>query len=215
MSGNAVAPKVLKGAIVGVDVFMPLASIVIFQYNPETLQRTIKPRFMEDSAAKSEVLRLQGAPDEEIKLDIEIDATDQMNDGNPQATVFGISPQLAALELLAYPKSPLVIANTALMLSGTIEIVPPTGPFALFVWGPQRVLPVRVQELSIAEQMHDPLLNPIRAKVSVGMRVLSYNDLPMSHPGYYVYLANQVYKEVLGNLNSITGVAGAIADLAR
>ena len=209
---SPLAPKVLRGAIVSVDPFVPLASVVIFQYNPDSLSRTIKPKYLEDNASKSEVTRLAGAPDEEIKLDLEIDAADQLATANPVATALGISPQLAALELLAYPNSAQLIANLPLMAAGMVEIVPPSGPFALFVYGPKRVLPVRLQELTVIEEMHDPLLNPIRAKVSVGMRVLSYNDLSISHRGFYVYLANQVFKEVLGKINTASGSAGAAAD---
>jgi hypothetical protein len=123
----------------------------------------------------------------------------------------GIYPQLSALEMLVYPKSALVIANTILLAMGTIEVLPPIGPFTLLVWGLKRVVPVRLTELSITEEAFDQDLNPIRAKVSVGLRVLSYNDLTLTNPGYYVYLAHQIAKEAfatIGSVGNLSAVAG-------
>jgi len=123
----------------------------------------------------------------------------------------GIYPQLSALEMLIYPKSSNVIANEALLKQGTIEIVPPEAPLTLFVWGPSRVLPVQIKSFSITEEVHDTRLNPLQAKVSLSMRVLSYNDLPSDHAGHKIFLAHQVAKEVMatagstGNLGSVVG----------
>jgi hypothetical protein len=128
----------------------------------------------------------------------------------------GIYPQLSALEMLVYPKSALVIANTALQALGTLETIPAMAPFTLFVWGPKRVLPVRLTSFSIAEEAYDAKLNPIRAVVSLGLQVLSYNDLPSYHPGYHLFLAHQVVKETmatLGSVNDLSAVAGANVDL--
>src|SRR5262249_47720729 len=121
----------------------------------------------------------------------------------------GIYPQLSALEMLVYPKSALVIANTALLLAGTIEIIPPNAPLTIFIWGPKRALPVKLTEFTITEEAHDPSLNPIRAKVSLGLRVLSYADLPVTNPGYGLFLAHQVAKEAL----AIVGSAKGLSDL--
>ena len=79
--------------------------------------------------------------------------------------------------MLVYPKSALVIANTVLMAVGTIEVIPPVAPLTIFVWGPKRAVPVKLTEFTITEEAHDAALNPIRAKVSLGLRVLTYNDL--------------------------------------
>jgi hypothetical protein len=118
--------------------------------------------------------------------------------------------------MLLYPKSSLVVANTALMLAGTLEIVPPQAPFTLFIWGPKRVLPVRLTDFSITEEAHDANLNPIRAKVSLTLRVLSYSDFAVDHPGYYLFLAHQIAKEALatiGSVGDLGAVAGANIDL--
>ena len=159
----------------------------------------------------AEAMRLKGAPTETIKLDVEIDATDQLETAAVTAVGLGIYPQLSALEVLIYPESSLVITNALLMSLGTIEVIPPLAPFTLFIWGPQRVLPVRLTDFSITEEAHDVNLNPIRARVSLGLRVLTYNDLPLTHEGYGIFLAHQVIKETMaqvGSVSNLSAVAG-------
>ena len=206
------SPRTMKGAIVGLDLFNPLASVIVFQYNPDTLTRSLQAQAAGGAGGdRSEPLRLKGAPIETIKLDVEIDATDQLEKGDATATGMGISPQLSALEMLLYPKSLQVILNTALLAVGTIEVIPPMAVFTLFIWGPKRIVPVRLTDFSITEEAHDPSLNPIRAKVSLGLRVLSYNDLPPSHPGFGLFLAHQIVKEtmaVIGSVDNLSAVAG-------
>ena len=203
------SPRLMKGAIVGIDIFNPVSSVILFQYNPETLTRTLQAQTSGEGGNPSEALRLQGAPQESITLDIEIDATDQLEKGENNATSMGIYPQLSALEMLIYPKSSLVIANTVLLAAGSIEIVPPIAPMTLFIWGPKRVLPVRLTSFSITEDAYDTNLNPIRAKVSLGLSVLNYNDLPVTHPGYHLFLAHQVVKETMATIGSVKDLAAA------
>jgi len=205
------SPRLVKGAIVGIDPFNPLASVIVFQYNPDSLTRTLQAQTTGGQGGdRSEALRLKGAPVETITVSIEIDATDQLERSDPLATSLGIYPQLSALEMLIYPKSALVIANTVLLAVGTIEIIPPAAPFTLFIWGPKRVVPVRLTTFTITEEAYDVSLNPIRAKVALGLRVLSYNDFPLTHPGYSLFLAHQVVKEAMATLNTV-GNAPAIA----
>jgi hypothetical protein len=202
------SPKLLKGAIIGLDPDNPLASVIIFQYNPETLTRSISPNAQHSSWNDSaEAQRRYGPPKETITVDIEIDAADQLERGMPPASVVGIHPTLAALEMLLYPKTRQVIANAALSAVGLLEIVPPEGPLTLFVWGPARVLPVIVNSLNITEQAFDPLLNPILAKVSVALQVLTYQDLGLTSAGGGLFLAHQVIKEAMATLNGVGGVA--------
>ena len=204
------SPKLTKGAIVGVDPLNPLASVIVFQYNPKSLSRRVDAKTSGEGAAPTEVLRLEGAPSETISInELEIDATDQLETGDAVAASMGIYPQLSALEMLLYPKSASVILNTALLLAGTIEVVPPAAPFTLFIWGLKRVLPVRITGFTITEEEYDPALNPIRATVSLDMRVLSYNDFSVTHPGYALFLAHQVAKEVMATVGSAGNIAGA------
>jgi hypothetical protein len=206
------SPRVLKGAIVGLDPFNPLASIVVFQYNPDTLTRTVQARAAGGAGdtSISEALRLKGPPTETIKLDIEIDAADQLERVDVIAGQFGVAPALASLEMLLYPKTVQVIANEVLARIGVIEIVPPEAPMTLFVWGPKRVLPVRLTELSITEEAFDPGLNPIRAKVGLSLRVLSYDDLGLLSVGGGLFLAHQVVKEVMATISGAAAVGGAL-----
>ena len=139
------SPKLLKGAIVGIDIYNPIASVIVFQYNPMTLTRRLEAQTGgEGGGSRSEALRLAGAPSETIDLEVEVDATDQLETAESNAVSMGIYPQLSAMEMLIYPKTASVIANTILLAAGSIEIVPPVAPFTLFIWGVKRVLPVRL-----------------------------------------------------------------------
>ncbi len=212
MSFPQSSPKVMKGAIVGIDPFNPLASIVVFQYNPDTLTRTLQAQSAgAQGGDRSEAMRLKGAPVETFKLDVEIDATDQLERDDALTESLGIYPQLSALEMLIYPKSALVLVNTALLAAGSMEVIPPQAPLTLFIWGPKRILPVRLTEFSITEEAYDVQLNPIRAKVSLGLRVLSYNDLPLTDPGFALFLAHQVVKEAMATIGSVGHLAGSVS----
>ena len=205
------APKLIKGAIVGVDKFNPLASVIVFQFNPDSMTRSLTPRVAENSGTgqqndRGEVYRLKGPPEETISFKIEIDAADEDGSINPLSYTSGISPTLSALEMLYYPKSALVLGNDVLSNAGMLEIIPPEAPMTLFIWGPQRVLPVRITRLSITEQAFDSLLNPIRAEVDISMTVLSYYDLKMSNPGYSLFMIHQVMKEVQATSNVFNSV---------
>jgi|SRR5581483_5952425 len=202
------SPRLLKGAIIGLDPVNPLASVVVFQYNPDTMTRRLDARSSggSDTGDRSEAFRLTGPPKETITLNIEIDAADQLEQVNPIAVVSGIYPTLAALEMLLYPKSATVIANAAMAQAGLLEIIPVEAPLTLFVWGPLRVLPVRLTGFSITEEAYDTLLNPIRAKVDLTLNVLSYVDLKITNPGYTLFLAHQIAKEVLATTNVLNSI---------
>jgi hypothetical protein len=192
----------LKGAIVSVDpnIGVPLG-LITFQYNPEQVTRTLSPQSVGDEPDRTEILRLKGPPIETIKCTVEIDATDQLASSNPVALQFGIQPQLSALELLVYPSSAVLIANEVLSFLGTVEILPMESALTLFVWSKTRVTPVRVTDIDITEEAFDPQLNPIRAKVSLGMRVLNVNDVGFLTPAGALYMVYQVEKEALALLS--------------
>ncbi len=213
MTALSSSPRLIKGALVGVDKFNPLASVVVFQYNPDTMTRRLETRAAGGDGDPGEALRLTGPPKETITVSIEIDAADQLEEANPIATKLGIYPSLSALEMMLYPKSALVIANTVLSLIGTVEILPLEAPFVLFVWGVQRVLPVRITSFSITEEAFDPLLNPIRAKVELSLTVLSYQDFGVLHPGHYLFLAHQVAKEVMATTNVVNSAQNVVTGL--
>jgi hypothetical protein len=207
------SPKLLKGAIVGVDLFNPLASVILFQYNPEKLTRSVqisgRNQAQTPGAApnRSEVLRLKGPPNETINLEIVIDATDQLEEADPIGTTLGVHPTLASLEMLLYPKVARMIANEILAEFGVIEVVAPEAPLTLFVWGVKRVLPVRITGFNINEQFFDSDLNPIRATVSLSMTVLNYQDLGLLSVGGALFMAHQVTKEVIATIGGLSNVS--------
>jgi hypothetical protein len=210
------SPRLLKGGIVLIDPeTSAVRRIIALQYNPETLGRTLQVQGVGEGGDRSEALRLKGPPVETIKLDAEIDATDQLEfpDQNRPAVEVGIHPQLAALETMIYPTSSQLQANDRLAQSGTLEIIPMETDLMLFVWSKNRILPVRLTDFSISEEAFDPSLNPIRAKVSLGFRVLSVDDLGFAHKGGSLFMSYLQQKEALaarskGGAFSTFGIGG-------
>jgi hypothetical protein len=200
-----ISPKLQKGAILSLDptLGVPLGSISL-QYNPESITRSLKPRAVGDEPDRTEVLRLTGPPIETIQVNVEIDATDQLAAGDATAQSFGIQPQLAALEMLVYPSSVRLIANEVLTLLGTIEILPMESALTVFVWSKSRITPVRITDVEITEEAFDPQLNPIRAKVKLGMRVLDVNDVGFLNPAGAMYMVYQIQKEALALLSLVS-----------
>lgn len=198
------SPRLVKGGIVLINSESgAVLRVITLQYNPDTLSRTLQIKALAEGGERSEALRITGPPVETIKLDAEIDATDQLEfpERNPDTVQSGINPQLAALETIVYPANSQIQANNALAQAGTLEIAPMESPLTLLVWSKNRVLPVRITDFSITEEAFDPALNPIRAKVSIGMRVLSVNDLPFDHKGNSLFMAYHQQKERLAALS--------------
>jgi len=192
------APRLVKGGIVQVDVTTGTpVRVIALQYNPDSLTRTLQIQATGgEHADQSQALRLKGPAIETLKLEAEIDATDRLEfpDQNADTVALGIHPQLAALELLVHPTSTALQTNDALASSG-----------ALFVWSKQRIVPVRVTDLSVTEEAFDTALNPIRAKVSIGMRVLSVDDLGFDHRGGTLFMG------YLRNKEALAARAGSVA----
>jgi len=218
MSSFPGSPRLVKGGIVLVDPdTAAVQRIITLQYNPDTLTRALQVQGASDSGDRSEALRLKGPPVETFKLDAEIDATDQLEfpDQNPLAVQAGVAPQLAALETIIYPPSSQIQANLAQAAAGVLEIMPVEAPLALFVWSKNRIVPVRITDFSITEEAFDPELNPIRAKVSLGLRVLSVDDLELGSKGASLYMAYQRQKEQMaaaspaGTLSAL-GIGGIL-----
>jgi hypothetical protein len=195
------SPKLIKGGIVLIDpATSQVLRIISLQYNPESISRSFQIQALEAGGGggdRSQALRLKGPPTETLKVEAEIDATDLLEKGDEDAIELGIHRELAALEAIVYPKSNDLLANNRLAQSGTLEIIPMEAPLSLFVWSKQRVLPVLLTELSVTEEAFDPNLNPIRAKVSLGMRVLSIDDLGFEHKGGSLFMNYLQGKESL------------------
>jgi hypothetical protein len=202
--GTPLSPRLLKGGIVTMD---PDTSVVLtviaLQYNPDSLARSLQIQALPGGSdgTRVDALRLRGPAIETIKVEVELDATDQLEFPKqfPNVVRYGLGPQLAQLEMLVNPTVETLLADDAMAQAGTLEIIPLEQPLTLFVWSSSRVVPVRLTEFSITEEAFDPNLNPIRAKVSLGMRVLSVDDLGFNHPGGRMYLSYLTNKETLAS----------------
>lgn len=210
MTFSPQSPRTGHAALVSVDPILPIPNLVVFQYNPDQLTRTIHPLTAGADAEKGDVMRLRGPAQETIRMDGELDATDQLEGANPIATTLGILPQLSALECMVYPKAIVEIANQVLSAVGMIEVIPTPMPLTILVWNVARILPVRLQDFTITEEAFDTHLNPIRAKVSLSLRVLTYNDLGLFSPGGAIFMAHQVAKEALAAVSLVNTVASGI-----
>jgi hypothetical protein len=205
-------PRILKGGIALLDPTTGMVQrILALQYNPDSVSRTLQVQGASEGGDRSEALRLKGPPTETIKLEAEIDLTDQLEfpDQNPTASTYGLHPQLAALETMIYPTSQhLQDTNTQASL-GVMEVLAMETSLTVFIWSQNRVVPVRITDFSITEEAFDTSLNPIRAKVSLGMRVLNVYDVGFQDKGGNLYLIYQQQKERLAAMSA----AGSLTTL--
>jgi hypothetical protein len=203
--GTPLSPRLVSGGIVTMDPDTSIVqSVIALQYNPDSLSRSLQIQAVPGGAdgVRVDALRLRGPAIETIKVEAELDATDQLEFPSlfPNAGKYGLHPQLAQLEMLVNPTVETLLADDAMASAGTLEIIPLEQPLTLFVWSASRVIPVRLTEFSITEEAFDPNLNPIRAKVSLGMRVLSVDDLGFDSPGGRMFLTYLTNKETLAGL---------------
>lgn len=209
--GNA---RLTKGAIVALDPFNPIASVIIFQYNPAELTRSLTPPTPPSTTTPTGAQRLIGPPAEKISLKVTINAEDQMPVVG-MVTGGSVYPQLAALEMLMYPKSALVIKNATLAALGTLEVQPPEAPLTLFIWGVRRVMPVLVEGYSVTEQYHDANLNPLLAEADLQLKVLTYQNFTRRQVGYYTFLSYQIAKEAMATAASVSNIAATGASFFK
>ncbi|BDB28722.1 hypothetical protein Tamer19_61250 [Cupriavidus sp. TA19] len=216
------SPLLLKGALIhfGAPMLIPIPNIIVFQYNPESMTRSLtpwKPPEREVEAEFHKVGDVQGIkttrkglsakdalalsqpydPAETFSLVLELDATDALSEPllHPVALVSGVADRIAAIEMLMYPPGESLISGLLGSVSASVSfssdglsmsldaaaatkpLKRTDAPIVLFFWGPGRIVPVRITSLSIEEQQYSPLLYPIRAKATIGIRVLDLDDL--------------------------------------
>lgn len=199
MSWPSIAPRLLRGGLALVDATTgAVQRIIALQYNPDSMTRSLQIKGVSgESGDHLEALRLKGPPVETIKIEVEIDATDAMEGNDGTANDAGLHPQLAALETIVHPRSAALLSANAQASSGRLEIAPGLAPLPLFVFGPKRIVPVRITEMSITEEAFDAHLNPMRAKVSLSMRVLTVDDLGFDAKGGNLFMTYLRSKEQL------------------
>lgn len=207
------APRMLRAGLVSIDpTSLSVINVISFQYNPDTVTRTLKPRGLpSEPGDRLEVLRLTGPPHETIKIEAEIDATDQLEHatdgtGNSLVPTYGLLPALAAFEAMITPPAAQLLATDSLFDQGQLEVIPAEAPLMVLVWGVDRVVPVLPGDVSITEEAFDPHLHPIRAKVSLELRVLSTSDLPIDHIGAVLYVKYRQDVERLGAMVQTSAV---------
>lgn len=182
-------------------------NVITLQYNPDTLSRSLQIKGVGgDGAEFSEALRLKGPPVETIKLEAEIDATDKLETGDATAQELGLHAQLAQFETLVYPSTGTLRSNNSEASGGSLEIVTSNKELLLFVWSRTRILPVRITEFSVTEEGFDAALNPLRAKLSIGMRVLTVDDLAFDSRGGSIFMSYLEQKEQLARRVASAGL---------
>jgi hypothetical protein len=212
-SQSPLRPNLLKGALAvyPTHTLGSRPTLIVFQFNPESMKRTLAYRAMpapaegKSGAAKEDVLRVAGPPVETINLTVEMHAADQLDEPddakNFAVAKDGLHPALAALELLMYPPTVDAKKLEEQATNGKAQVNPPELPLVLLVWGKSRVVPVKLTSFSISEDAFDTRLNPISAKVELGMQVLSNMEFTDSSIGRDAFLTYQKVKETLAQQN--------------
>ncbi|PTS80560.1 hypothetical protein DBR17_10660 [Sphingomonas sp. HMWF008] len=205
------SPQILKAALISLGPTIPVPRLIMLQYNPAELTRQLHPDFEKTGDTPTGTNLLAGPAVETIQMTARISAVDQLESNDATAMAFGIHPQLATLEMMLFPTTSSIVQGLAQMMLGVLEIVPPESPLTIFVWGPQRVLPVQITSYSVTETMHDTRLNPIDASVTMDMKVLTYQDFSPEQTGFYLYLANLAERELMSTLGTVQSGASIIA----
>src|SRR6185503_6236704 len=160
-----------------------IPNVVIFQFNPESLTRTIQVPPRNTGSTARETSQAGEPPVEKVTINAVFSAADALNDNNPMARAFGVGPQIAALEKMVYPAGKLsglvgkAIDAIGDAISGagsdgpTQPIPREPQPRILFIWGLTRIVPVVIESMTITEQQYDFRLNPVEAQVSIGLAV--------------------------------------------
>src|SRR5215213_4276827 len=184
------SPRNLRGALVVFGASVPIpTNLIVFQYNPDTMSRSF---------------RAAAPPADDAQRNRSGDTAGTLPP--VESYTLSVDPALAALELLLYPDSTAVILNKVLAAAGMSLITPPRVPVVLLVWGLPRVVPVRVTSVAVTEQAYDEKLNPIRAKVDLGLQALTEAELRQAGaPFDTLGVVNLIAKEVLSKTNVISG----------
>ena len=218
-------PMPMLGALVeyGTDFLGPIPNVVIFQFNPETITRTITipPRAVD--ATQRETSQAGEPAFERFTVTATFSAADQRGDLNPVGLLFGVGPQLAALQAMVYPvKTPggligAIVDAVGAQLSpssppATQPIPRQQTPRILFIWGLTRVVPVIIESLSITEQIYDGLLNPIEAEVTIGLAVITPDTCSGDTIGQGALEYTQMMRDTMATAN-LTNAAALVTHL--
>jgi len=218
----------MRGALIeyGSGLMGPIPNVVIFQFNPETLTRTVQIPPRPSSATSRETTQAGEPSIEKISLTAKFSAADEMRENKILARMFGVGTRLAALEKMVYPSSELLAAIGAAIgaLGGALGLGGGGGsdprqpiprqkfPRILFIWGPFRVLPVVLESMTITEQQYDFLLNPVQADVAISMSVNAIDVCSDDDVGQGALKYSNMAKEAQAMAN-LANTAEQIVDL--
>ncbi|KEF42620.1 MAG: hypothetical protein ER33_04985 [Cyanobium sp. CACIAM 14] len=181
----------LRGALIeyGTDLIGPIPNVVIFQFNPESLSRSLQIPQRPTGATQREATQAGEKTFEKISFKAHFSAANMLDEDKALARLFGIGPQLCALEKMVLPTSKLAgllgaaidAVGDALGLGGggtaPAQPIPREQyPRLLFIWGLTRILPVTIDSMTIAEQEYDAMLNPLRAEVDLQLSVIAIDQ---------------------------------------
>jgi hypothetical protein len=222
----------LRGALIEYsgDFLGPIPNLVVFQFNPEQIARTInipQPRAQtpHEQSRPREPASTGVPPTESFTITAHFSAADDLGKGGAASAiprVFGIGPQLAALEKMVYPKGPLTgllgkaldAVGSALSGAGPKKPQRPipreSVPRILFIWGLTRVLPVKIKNLTLTEQKYDFLLNPVQAEVQIGLEINNLAKTSKDTIGKGALAYSQVAKDAQSILNLVKAVELAV-----
>lgn len=203
---------VTKGVLFEYGITIPPLAL-IFDFNPQTISRsrtvTIKTgdapgnRTGYDFLSPLETSRVAQGVElaaEGFSIDILLDATEKMNEGDAIAGQFGVQPQIDTLRSMAEPKAqgPGGVKTLASLGIGGARAFErqETASVLIFAWGMQ-LLPIFLTGVTQKEAMHLPNLLPYRAEMSLTMQVIESNN-PF-------YMADKVRQTAMTALNAATG----------
>ena len=256
-TGYSRSPKLLKGALIEFSerFIGPIPNVIVFQYNPESMTRTLEvwnpgaggasggESAGNDASATAQPID----PPESFTLALELDAADALEapSSHPVAFISGVADRIAAMEMLLYPQGDSLLGGLLGSITGSLSVGASVGggggiggaaggvaggravqpvprgtvPVILFVWGPGRIVPVRLTSFSVEEQAYSPLLYPIRAKVNMGLKILTPKDFPTCNRKLSEELAITAFKftrkqkEVLAAANMANSVESILGML--
>lgn len=205
----------VKGMLIEYSLSIP-PLVLAFDFNPQSLtrSRTITLRTGNapgtrggyDFTLPTETARVaQGVTvqPESFTIEILLDATDRMNDGDPIATQFGIEPELDTLRTMVEPKAqgPGGLQTLASLGLGGQRAFQrsESASVLLLVWG-THILPVFLTSIRVTEEAHLPSLVPYRARASLTMQVIEGNN-----PFYQVEKVRQVVGAALNTGRTVIG----------
>jgi len=199
-------PQLLKGALAVYEDQTPgtQPTLILFQYNPSQIRRTLTRRTVpaepgSSGGAREDVLRVPGPPVETVTLGVVLDAADQLEhpDSHQAVRDHGLHPVLATLEMMLYPPTLRLQEIEGQLDQGEVQLSPQDLPLVLLVWGESRVVPVMLTNFSVTEEAFDQRLNPIRLRLELGLRVLTYVEFTESSLGRDAFVSYQRQKESL------------------